>query len=157
MIYIGIDPSSTNTGIVIFVNDEVVFKLISPNKVKDFDERVVVILKELAKIYDAYKGFDVKVAMEAPSFMSKGKVSQLSMLCGAIYYWLLVKNIEVTLVQPSKLKKYFTGNGRADKNEMMSIVPKDIMLQFTNTYKKTDDLADAYALAKFIQNKTEKE
>ncbi len=157
MIYIGIDPSSTNTGVVIFIKDSVVFKLISPNKVKDFDERVVAILKELKKIYDSFKGMDVKVAMESPSYMSKGRTSQLSMLCGAIYYWLLVNNISVTLVQPSKLKKFFTGDGRADKDKMMSIVPKNIMVQFIEKHKKVDDLADAYALAKFIKDKTEGE
>jgi len=155
VIYIGIDPSSTNTGVVIFVGDEVSFKLLSPNKVKDFDERVVFILKELKKIYDNFYGLDVAVAMESPSYMSKGRTSQLSMLCGAIYYWLLVNNVPVTLVQPSKLKKFFTGDGRADKGKMISIVPKSIMVQFNDKHKKVDDLADAYALAKFIKDKTE--
>jgi Holliday junction resolvasome RuvABC endonuclease subunit len=151
MFYVGIDPSSTNTGLVILGDGVEKYILISPNKAKDFDGRVVDILKELKAIFDAYKGFDIKVAMEAPSFMSKGKVSQLAMLSGAIYYFLLVNDIPVELVTPSRLKKFATGNGRATKEDMFQSAPPEVRATVSSKYKKVDDVIDAYFLAKYAE------
>jgi Holliday junction resolvasome RuvABC endonuclease subunit len=97
-----------------------------------------------------FKPTEVVVCIEAPAFMANGKVVDLSMLVGGVYYGLLHKGYVVTLVPPSANKKFFTGNGKASKEDMINTLPKDVLEEFKG-YKKKDDLADAYALAKYAE------
>jgi Holliday junction resolvasome RuvABC endonuclease subunit len=148
--YIGIDLSTTSTGVVIIRKEDAYldYYLITPNKAKCLEDRVVDTLKMLQDVFEDYSDKNIKVCIESSALYGKGKRNELAMLNGAVYYYLLLKDIDVTLVPPSRLKKFATGNGRADKSDMLSATPKTIGVLFQSKFKKYDDLVDAYWLAK---------
>jgi len=152
-LFVGLDLSTTNTGVVILNSKGNIFKhtLLSPNKAMCLEDRVVVILKSLKNLFDTYKDdYEIFACIESAALFGKGKRNELAMLNGAVYYFLKVNEIDVVLVPPSKLKKFATGNGRADKKDMLSVTPKRIASLFQSNYKKYDDVVDAYWLSKFI-------
>jgi Holliday junction resolvasome RuvABC endonuclease subunit len=151
-LFFGLDLSTTNTGVVA-INEEgkiVIVELVSPNKAKCLDDRVVEILKELQSLYDKYsKDFEIYASIESSALYGKGKRNELAMLNGAVYFFLKVNGVETTLVPPSRLKKYATGNGRASKDDMANSAPRSFLRYVSRHYKKFDDLIDAYFLGKF--------
>ena len=56
-------------------------------------------------------------------------------------------------IAPTSLKKFATGSGKSDKNQMIEALPVDIKQQFVDSgYKKTTgltDLTDAYWLSQY--------
>lgn len=84
--------------------------------------------------------------------MARGKIIDLAMLNGAIFYGLKVLGYDIILVPPTIHKKNQTGSGRAKKEDMIESLPSNVADSFYKTSKKIDDLADAYSLAKFISN-----
>lgn len=150
MLKIGIDTSTTNTAIVALNlrNELVDFILLSP-KDKDIYDRSTIICK-LAEAYISNlvgkNEGEVRYGIEGASFGSIGKKDKLVMLMGYIYYMLKLEDCDVKILPPSTIKKQFTGNGRASKEDVIATVPEEIMKQFRASYKKVDDLADAYAI-----------
>ena len=147
---IGIDTSSTSTAVVVLDSGFMDYKLFSP-KDKDLRVRCFFVVGEVIRFVMQYPK-DAKVMLEAPAFMATGKVIDLSMLVGAVYYGLLALGYEVILVPPTSHKKTFTGSGKASKEDMIACLPKDVLEKFQAISKKIDDLADAYSLALFTSN-----
>jgi len=149
--YIGIDSSSTNTGIVVLDTSGNIkdYYLISPNKALDINDRILEILKTFLKILSKYAEDNISVAIESAALYGKGKRNELSMLIGALYYLLRLEDREVFLVPPSKLKKFATGNGRASKEDMESATPTFVVQKFKREFKKVDDVVDAFWLATY--------
>jgi len=145
--YIGIDLSTTNTGIVVLSNSGGLldFKLISPEG-KNIKERALKINDIVKKYVRQHRDVFTKVIIEDISLHSKGKIVDLAMLLGSVFYD-LKKHYEVMLVPPTTLKKFYTKNGRAKKEDMIEATPGEIIDLFSKKYKKIDDLVDAYALA----------
>ena len=80
-------------------------------------------------------------AIEAPSYGSKGQIAQL----GGVHWVLRLELRDLGIpsfdVAPSQLKKALTGNGKADKMEVLGYARRlcpDL---------STDDEADAFALS----------
>ena len=144
---IGIDTSTTNTAIVVLDNQNKIirFELLSP-KDKDIIVRSRIICKDILHHFHNLDPAYVKIGIEGASFGSIGKKDKLVMLMGYIYYHLLVEGYDVKLLPPSTIKKQFTGNGRAKKEEMIACLPLDVKVAFEARYKKIDDLADSYAI-----------
>ena len=152
-LYLGIDTSSTNTALVLLNGsngDLLEFVLFSP-KQKDILERTT----EICKLVDSFLVrntplFDLhelEVSIEGASFNSRGRRDKLIMLAGFVYHRMRTLGYKVNIVAPTSIKKKFTGNGRAQKEEVIAFVPKSIIEEFKVFYRKLDDLADAYALA----------
>ena len=145
--YIGIDSSSTHTAIVV-LNDKgglLSYSLIEPVS-SDLRMRGKTIYTEVMKIVNSYDHLKTKVIIESPAFMARGKVVDLAMIVGGLYYGISTY-YKVDLVPPTTLKKFFTGSGKAKKEEMIDKCPKYLVDIFSRKYKKIDDLVDAYALA----------
>lgn len=96
------------------------------------------------------------VMFEGLSFGSRGDATRnLAMLIGII---LAKLNTQFTSIAPTSLKKFATGNGRADKKIMLEAIrTKDV-----NLHSKLDimtikagkyDIADAYWLARYYLEK----
>ena len=151
--YIGIDISSTHTAIVVLnkMGGLVDYILIEP-KQKDLRERGQEVVNKCLTYISKYNNEISVIAIESPAFMAKGKVADLAMIVGGVYYG-LSNDYSSILVPPTTLKKFFTGNGRAKKKDMLAKCPLDLLTEFTKYYKKIDDLVDAYALALYAMLK----
>ena len=150
MYTIGIDSSTTNTAIVVLEEGELdSFRLISP-KSKDILQRSQEIVLECSKFLDTYSGRNIKLGIEGASFSSRGMRDKLTMLLGAIYYNASLCEFDVSLLPPTTIKKKFSDNGRADKDEMATHVPDSVLEKFRGESTKIDDLVDAYAIARIV-------
>ena len=149
-IYIGVDLSSTSTGVVALdKTGELVFTYAIQPKIKDINLRYLKIKDELFKIIKNYNQDVIHLGIESPSFFSKGKIITLATGWGYVYFSLLEGNYDTLTYPPSKIKKFATNNGRADKQMMYDYLPDNIKLEIdSTTYKKKDDIVDAYWIAK---------
>ena len=149
-IFIGVDLSSTSTGVVALdKTGELLFTYAIQPKMKDINLRYLKIKEELFKIVENYGQDMLQLGIESPSFFSKGKTITLAAGWGYIYFSLLEGNYNVFTYPPSKIKKFATNNGRADKQMMYDCLSDNIKLEIdSTTYKKKDDIVDAYWIAK---------
>jgi Holliday junction resolvasome RuvABC endonuclease subunit len=153
-VIVGVDFSSTSTGVAGLnaKSGEFLFSYLVAPKVKDFDTRVGVIYKTLEEIL---ADLDVVVvANEQNSFGSKGRVVSLAQGLGYIRYSLMALGYKTVLFSPSEIKKFYTGNGRANKEDMIESTPKELIEEFEAINpNKIDDLVDSYAIAKLAYSK----
>lgn len=144
MIIAGIDPSLVGTGIVKLKDGKVVEqKLIKSKPVgnKPIDE-----LKRLLKIVEEIplKGVDMAVVEGiAYGIRRTSSLSQLSGLNYLIRKKCYEQNIPFIIVAATTNKKFCTGSGKGEKNQMMLSVYKKWGFSPAN-----DDLSDAFSLAK---------
>ena len=152
MTYIGIDQSTTNTGVVVLTDDKKIetFSLITPPKKMQIEDRILYTKLQLLKFITHYHQTELKIGMESISFGSKGRVAQLSMLLGYIYFSLKEIGYDTQLFTPSHIKKLYSGKGNAKKEDMLEATAKEVIKYFESKYKKIDDLIDAYAIATLL-------
>ena len=151
--YLGIDLSSTNTGLALLdKNGELLFTYLIHPKDKNINIRYLQIKKELFDILNNhYEQNKTLIGIESPSFFSKGKIITLAAGWGYIYYLLLEYKYNVITYPPSQIKKYATEKGRAEKIDMYNALSEDIKLEVDSTpYKKKDDIVDAYWISKML-------
>ena len=97
--------------------------------------------------------FEVKaIAMEGYAFGSQ-MANMLGELGGAVKlalydYFVEPELVHPLIVPPTSLKKYITGKGRVDKNQILLQVYKKWDVEFNN-----DNAADSYGLARIVRNK----
>jgi len=145
VISIGLDLSTTNSGLVELHNGVLhKFTLISPNKEKDIYDRSAEVIENIL-LWDIPS--NAKIVIESGALYGKGKRNELAMLNGAVFYCLKMKGFDVSMIPPSKLKKWAVGKGNAKKEDMRAGIAPLILETFLNKYKKVDDLIDAYFLA----------
>lgn len=106
------------------------------------------IVSILHSILEQYKP-DV-ATIEGVSFQSNGSVLDLCGLNYMVRMMLQEMNIPYYIVSPTQNKKFATGNGQAEKDVMISAWKKmDQSICDIPSYIKTDDIADAYFLARY--------
>jgi len=150
MLYIGIDASYTSTGLIVMDETLEIKKqqnLAFNKKGTECEERLIMVKHQLVDpIISMHYNFDIKVAIEGPSFASKGAyILQMGALNFFIRYWFKLEDVDYTVVTPGELKKFVTGKGNAKKDMMLLHVFKKWGIEFSN-----HDLADAYSLARYI-------
>ena len=148
--FAGVDPSITNTGIVV-LNDrmEVVEARESSSEIKKSvirstnALRLKLLRQYLQNTLEAYS--ELCVAYEHYSFQSVNKAFSLGEL-GGVYKLALFEltESEPYLVPPGKLKQFAVGTGAASKEAMVEQASKEGF-----QYCESHDLVDAYFLAKF--------
>jgi len=151
-VYVGIDPSLSCTGVVILYNNCNncdVFTIKTKAK-ENPDCRINQILVEVCKIIDLLRFiYDVYVVIEGLSFYSATNTGlQLAGLNYVLRNYFLRNQINYYILPPTSLKKYITGNGRANKKEVIEAVNKR-----WNFNSKNDNECDAFGLAKYCQEK----
>lgn len=86
-----------------------------------------------------------------------GLVCNIAENGGILRFKLFQNNIPYTEYAPTQIKKFITGKGNAKKDEVVSCVEKQLMISFhellgvKSLAKPIDDLADSYAIVKFLQ------
>jgi len=152
----GIDQSLSCTGIVIFLDGDMIHHATIKTS-KDDGSLFKRILMIYIRIHNIMQQYNVDaVNIEGLSFgMSRGNVTRdLACLQGVIITNILNDfTMECKIVAPTAVKKFATDNGKATKTEMIASVPEDDMTKFKESgHKKTTglaDLADAYWIGKF--------
>ena len=156
-----IDLSLRSTGYCIWEDNQLKkYGIISTNKDETPFERAKYISDTLVTLINTNKVSEVFI--EAPAFAARG--SMVYVLQGVHFY--VVANItnmlsmDVIQVPITTIKKQFTGNGRAKKDEIMKHLPEDVLTMFKKDYvvsRGLTDLCDAYALGWIQFNKKEEE
>ena len=107
-------------------------------------------VERLAYIRDAFKSRLLEVpthaCIEGPSLYSVNRADDLGQLRGVFLLLLYDMNIPTTVVPPSSLKKFATGNGNASKERMVKSACKTFSLDV-----ESDDIADALWLAQLAK------
>lgn len=143
---LGVDLSLTGTGCVILEKDKVVVeKLIKTKPAKNLIQETDRLMEIRDSIPLEFNGERVSlVVIEGLAFMAHF-TSALTQLAGLNYMLrarLLDAAIPFVVVAPTTLKKFITGRGNAQKNELMLEVYKRWGVPFAN-----DNLCDSYGLA----------
>lgn len=150
MLYIGVDPSYSSTGLIILnpaaeIQKQETYKV---NKKGTNTEYRLMLIKEklIDPIIQLNEDGEIKVCMEGPSFSSRGShVLQMGALNYFIRYWFYTHKIDYTVRTPNELKKFVTGKGNCKKDLILLKVFQKWGEEFS-----CDDLADAYGLARYI-------
>ena len=110
MLYIGIDPSYSSTGLIILNDDAKIVKQETykfNKKGVDTEDRLIMVKEKLIDpVINMHDGDIIKVCMEGPSYSSKGShVLQMGALNFFIRYWFRVGGVDITILTPNELKK----------------------------------------------------
>lgn len=117
--FLGIDPSATSTGLSLLSDDATYCKTlrVQPKKLRDAPR-----LHYISQEIKSFVG-ELNITLcvhEAPSYGSIHKEFILGEVLGAIKLTLAQLDVPLISVPPTQLKKYFTSNGRASKQDMIS-------------------------------------
>jgi hypothetical protein len=189
--YVGIDYSVTSPAIVVIKSDGKVHAYaygkkkqqgvhvagdftftISPypTNYRTYMDRYKILANEtLISLYKAIisEGTDLcsKVRLEGYSYASTGKVFNLAENMAVLKYTLSISNIEYDIIAPTKVKKYATDKGNANKTimynsfvEKTGIVLKDVLNDGSrgdNVGSPVSDIVDAYFIAMSIKDGVE--
>lgn len=144
-VILSIDPSIRHIGICVLSNGKIKYTacLKPPRNLKN--ETVLVhIFSEVKNLIE--KHTPDFVAIEGYSYGSVGRVYQLGEVGGVLRLLCAQFEIPVIIVSPSQAKKY-TGNGRADKKEILNYVRKTEKISIDN-----NDIADAIVIARSVES-----
>ena len=134
----------------------------SIQKPDDYSEAEVVkfnniynIVTEIGKIFDELledSETEIEVRMEGISFSSRNtsSLAELSALNYLIREACYKRKIKFIILPPTKVKKFATGNGQADKELMTeSFFVLNPSMREVSKYIKIDDIADSYFMAMY--------
>ena len=131
MIYIGVDPSLSNTGIVVIDDDGVILeeKLISSDSKDDIEYRISYIADQIIETISKYPEF--AMSMEGLSYQSSGQGAlQLAGLHFHIRCLLYKTRIDFNVVPPSSWKKTVFGKGNLKKD----LILKEVLIRGTEPF-----------------------
>lgn len=147
-IIIGIDPGYDRLGIAVIEKqnpkDQLLFSdCIQTSSTLPFSERLTIIGNSLKDLVAKYE--PGLVAMEKVFVTNNQKTAMMvGEVRGALMYVLGCQNIPLVEYTPSEIKLTVTGNGSADKHQIMAMVKHLIIV---NKPIKLDDEFDAIAIA----------
>lgn len=146
---LGIDPGFERLGIAILEKiknggEEVIFSTcFRTNKNLEFPERLKLIGEEIKKIIKQYK--PEILAIETLFLNTNQKtVMNVAESRGVILYESISAGLKIFEASPPQIKLAVTGDGRADKNQIIKMVK--MLVKIDNT-KMSDDELDAIAIA----------
>lgn len=146
---LGVDPGYERLGVAIVEKDStgkesVIFSdCIRTDKKLSHPERLAIISIELDKILEEYE--PAVLATETLFFENNQKTAmRVAEARGVIISSASTKKIKVCEYSPLQIKSAVTGDGRADKKQMMRMLP--LLVKIPKT-KMLDDEYDAIAIA----------
>ena len=154
--FIGVDPSLTNTGVVVlnldggleFLRNSKQSSFMQEAKKKDVYSRLIALQKFMEEVIAEVPG-KIYVGYEDYSFDSVNKAFTTGEIGGVLRTTLLKRGIPVVMLRPSALKKFATNQGFSDKEKMKArAATEDSFFSLLHANTFTSDIADAYFLAK---------
>lgn len=148
LIILGIDPGVATTGYGLIKKEGSSVSLITCGVIKTapelpFPERLEIIHEKLTGIIKAYK--PGLLAVEELFFFKNVKtVMTVGQVRGVIILTAILNHLPIQEYTPLEVKQATTGYGRADKNQVQSMVK--LILRMASV-PKPDDAADALACA----------
>lgn len=147
--WMGIDPSLTNTGIVVVRNGKAIGNLLAttrPDKEREHDDqqRIDFIAKEVMARCEHFR--PTMVGIENHAFGIQHGDTRPHEVAGVIKLELWRAGIPFVVKGISEVKKFATGNGRASKEQMVAAALAEGFKQ-----GKNHNLADAYFVAKLTE------
>jgi len=140
-LWLGVDPSATSTGLALITQELVlVTTTIRPKELR-MGARLKFIQDGILKFSREHPVKNIYACVEGPSLDSTNQADTLGQVRGVVLVTLENLGADVTIVQPTSLKKFATRSGSADKKDMINAAFKkwNVMLN--------DDAADASWLA----------
>lgn len=151
MLYAGVDPSISNTGIVVLNCSGEVIKAVNTKHTKTSDDyylKLRDIAKHVSDVLREETG-EVLVYYEDYSFSSVNRTYRLGELGGVLRTELVAQFGAIHLVAPRLLKKFAVNNGAADKVPIIAeALAESTWLSELPKRQLTSDLCDAYFLAR---------
>jgi Holliday junction resolvasome RuvABC endonuclease subunit len=158
---LGIDQSYASTGCVIIEDGECIHaQIISSDTDLDKIDRAWQIAHDILTMIAFHGGKLDGVALEGLAFGMRGSATrdlaglQFIIIAVLRHSGVIENNIQV--ISPLSVKKFATGSGKADKKQMIEVLPKNVRERFDNLgVKKTTglaDLADAYHIAQYAHD-----
>jgi Holliday junction resolvasome RuvABC endonuclease subunit len=162
LIVLGVDPGLGETGLVLFecvgvVNSVLEVATFSAYKNGDIIERTENLTTSIEALVDSWVHKhhvnDLLVGIEIPIIRGRaGKVNldvyrkqvQVLYMIETLLLELPISNVRIVEVNPTESKKVLTGNGAADKDEMVTASPFGL-LSLHYPKSTAEALADAYA------------
>lgn len=145
MVCVGCDFGLNKTGIVVLDEE---YKIRSQNLVEAGDnvkgaERLVVIENAFQAILDEIENEEIVLFLEGYAYGAKWQRESLAELGGVIRRCLFLRKQDFWAIPPTKVKKFATGHGGANKNFV-----KKCTREKWNEAFKSDDVCDAYCIAR---------
>jgi len=144
---LGLDPSISSTGWgVIDVNGNrlsyVADGFIETSSKQSLSTRLQTIYTELKKVIELYKPDEASIEI---TFLNTNPETslKLSMARGVVFLMPALYNIPLFEYEPNKIKKALTGVGKADKNQVETMVK----ILLPGCQPKNNDASDALAIA----------
>lgn len=144
-VVLGIDQSLRHTGLFWLDGGVHHWRQIDTGDLRGA-ERLVHIKNHILDVVDECK--PTLVAMEGYSYGSAGKVFELGELGGVIKVALQERGIPVVVASPVQVKKFVTGNHRAEKEDIVAVINVTFDLSWDVSY---NNVADAAGLALIAQ------
>lgn len=147
MIIIGIDPGTSRMGYGLIKTGRKInvldYGIISPLEKISQEERLLIISKELRKIFRKYN--PQYLAIEKLFFFKNLKTAMtVSEAKGVVLLEAAKRKIKVIQLSPLQIKNAISGYGRASKKQMQQMIKKRLSLK---EVPKPDDAADALSVA----------
>jgi crossover junction endodeoxyribonuclease RuvC len=149
MIILGIDPGFERLGIAVIQKEKggketlLFSECFKTKKQDEFTIRLGLVGERIEQIISIYKP-DV-LAIETLFMETNQKTGMhVAEVRGAILYLCQKSKMHITEYTPLQVKSAITGYGKADKNQMMFMIPKLIYIENVST---SDDELDAIAIA----------
>ncbi len=145
---IAIDPGYDRTGFAVITkeNDRMVLlfsECFETDGGKEYNKRIVEVGTRLEKLIEKHEPDSVVIEK---LFFSKNKKTALRVaeVRGLCIYEAEKRNIPVAEYTPNQIKSAVTGNGRADKKQIMRMIPH--LIEIDRNKKRHDDEYDAVAI-----------
>ncbi len=147
MIILGIDPGLARVGFGLIETSSKKIKMldcgiIKTNKSESEGERMVEIAKDLSELIQKWN--PNLAAVEKFFFYKSSTTISVVQARGVIMMSLARFQIPIVEYPPMQIKLALTGSGRAEKNEVIDAVTRELLLEKP---PKPDDAADALAIA----------
>lgn len=139
---LGIDPSLTATGLVVFDGEKIVKQELLSSKLKGIS-RVIDLEQKFIKFMTENKVSLVCIEGYAYGMTDGSMLASLGELGGALRMYMEKAGVRYLNVSPGTLKKFVTGKGNSKKQLMLMFTLQRWGIPFTD-----DNLCDAYGLSR---------